>query len=281
MLKICYLFFRLKYYCLIKIRIMKSYWKMFFVLGVATSFGACNTAGVDSYHRSIFVETERMQTRYLHENIARRFTDLGENDNIKKLESGDSIDFFLPKDFYLSYHPDAGYILEIEQQKCDSRYFILGEQDFVIKIENRKQGVLEVKSEPLFSSIPQTKSYVSDYESIGGYVHRYDMSFYFPKPVTQMVFGKYKTLLSFCWAYDSGSIVIQDEQPCYNLVIKSGGDFLSTRMAYEQETHYHYSRREGYYSGWKQRDVAFYGYDFDGNQIKEYGFWHKAPQLEK
>ena len=251
------------------------------MLCAATFFSACDTAGVDSYHRSIVVETERLNTRYLHENIARRFTDLGENDGIKKLESGDSIDFLFPKDFYLSYHPDAGYILEIEQPEENSRYFILGEEDFVIKINNRKEGVLEVKSEPRFSSIPQTKSYVSDYVSLGGYVKRYNVSCYLPKPITQMMLVKYKTKLSFYWAYDSGSIVIQEEQPLYNLAIKSGGDFLSTRMAYEQEARYSYSRREGYYSGWSQRDIAFYGYDFDGNQIKKYGFWHKAPQLER
>lgn len=271
-----------KYYCLIKkIKIMKNYLKMFFVLCVSAFLSACDTAGVESYHRGIYQMSERLKTRYLHEDIARRFADLGEKDDIKKLESGDSLDFLFPKDFYLSYHPDAGYILEIEQQGENSRYFILGEHDFVIKIENRNKGVLRVKSEPRFLSLPPTKSYVSDYVSLGGYVKRYDVSCYLPKPVTQMVLVKYKTKLSFYWAYDSGSIVIHEEQPRYNLVIKSGGDFLSTRIAYEQEFRHNYSRRVGYYTTWAQRDIAFCGYDFEDNQIKEYGFWHKAPQLER
>lgn len=252
------------------------------ILCVILFLCSCNNAGVKSYHRATSAGEEKLTTRYLHDNVRIIFSDLGETENIIKLNAGNKINFEFPKKLFLSYHPNGGYILEIEQNNAESRYFILENNDFTITIKNRKTGTINMESSANILKLPNTKMRTSSFTSLAAYIRRTEVSYHLQEPITKMVIEKNGSNLSFYWQDNSDrGIVYRGTFPKNNFVVESGGDYLSTSISYEQEYHFSYSRKEGYYSGWSQEDIIFRGYYHDNNQIKEYGFWHKAPQLTR
>lgn len=256
---------------------------VFLMLCLVCFLSACDKAGVESYHRPFIDENvaSKMESRYLHEEVVQRFYDLGESQNIRQLKEGDTIAFNLTSDIYLSYHPKEGYILEVVNDGAESQYALLGGQDFVLSLKNRKTGILRMKSYPKLAQISATKALKTDYCSFGGVVKRDEYSYYISQPIEKMLVVKYGSKLSFCWKNEKDYIIYHAQFPKDNFVIKSGGDFLSTKISYEQEYRQAYSRREGYRSTWWQRDVIFKAHYYDGNEIKEYNFGKKAPQLEQ
>lgn len=225
-----------------------------------------------AYHYSIIAGEEKLTTRYLHENITLQLNDIGENAYLRKLKNGDVLDFQFPKNLLLSYHPKAGYILEIEQKDQENNYFILGSQNFTVTIKNRNTGKLNVGTPSNITNLPPTQKLINSKEQ------KY-INYYMPEAITEMIIENYKSRLSLCWQDNSGhKIVYHCTFAKDNFVIESGGDLLTTCISYEQKERFEYNRKEGYYYGWRQYDIFFRGYYYENNQIKEY---KKAPQIRR
>lgn len=251
------------------------------ILITVTIISSCSTNGVRDYHRSSSAGETRLETRYLHNDVAFRLKDIGQAPDLLVPHQGYEANFTLKNKLYLSYHPAQGYILEAENDK-EGRFFVLGKNDFSITAKNRSEGIIKMSASDSISrkaaTVPQQKSYVS----LAGYVTRTELGYYMPEAITEMTIEKSGSKLSFCWKDKSGKeIIYHGNFPQDNFVIESAGDLLSTSIAFEQQYSYNFARREGCYHGWKQEDITFFGYCYKNNKPKEYGWRNPAPRMKQ
>lgn len=254
-------------------------WSVFLI--IVTIISSCSTNGVSDYHRSSSAGETKLETRYLHNDVAFRLKDIGQAPDLLILPQGHEVKFTLNKKMYLSYHTAQGYILETQNDK-ESCFFILGKNDFSITVQNRKDGIIKMSASDSISqktaTVPQQKVYVS----VASYVTRTELGYYMPEAITEMKVEKSGSKLSFCWKNNSGKeIVYHGNFPQDNFVIESAGDLLSTSIAFEQQYSYNFTRRAGCYYGWKQEDITFFGYCYQNNKLKEYGWQNPAPKMKQ
>lgn len=253
-----------------------------FVLFVLVLSGCDTGYPGKNYHRSGVAGNPQLQTRFLHENTCLQLKDIGEGSGIKVVKKDENINLETIKKIFLSYHPQDGYVLEVQKPLGANQYYLISQNDFVLSIQNRTKGRLEMRSSAEIVKLSPTPCQKEEYFSTVSYVRGIELKYHLDSPVTDMVIEKSGSALSFCWKDQNGKkIVYHGTFLKDNFVIESGGDFLSTIISYEQKLIYSGSRGSKDYPGWKQEDITFSAYYYSDGTQKEYGFFNAAPQLEQ
>lgn len=238
-----------------------------------------NDGEIPDYHRSAFSGTPKLEKRYLHADAFIKLQDIGENNNFKKVHFDKKEEFELYQKLFLSFHPDARYILEV-RYGC---HYFLGKNDFIISIKNRRSGTVEAGKYSQTAFLPQTTFQKEVYNSWGIFgISRCELSCYLDCPVNKMIITNKNGDLTLYWQdANKREWVYHCDFAKDNFVIESRGDFLSTKISYEQKYTYRGSRGDSDYPGWKQEDICFKAFYYQGDKIKPYNWRHPAPQLQQ